>query len=87
MTTEDLRTPSEWEQELGIKVLDADGWDDKNSWSNPITREEFQSRAALSTVSFDPSNPWLGEGPGPVPEELPSWYELRERTKDNSDDS
>lgn len=87
MTTEDLRTPSEWERELDIKVLDADGWDDENPWSKPIIREEFESRAALSTVSSDPSNPWLGEDPGPVPDELPTWYELRDKTKENSNDS
>lgn len=87
METEDRRTPAEWEQELGIQVIDADGWADKKDWTKPITREEFESKAALSTVISEPSNSWLGEGPGPVPEVLPTWYELEDRPEGGPDAS
>lgn len=54
---EDLRTSSEWEIEFGILVLDPDGWDRKNltdSWSQMITRDEFQRRIMSSTITHDP---------------------------------
>lgn len=51
-----LRTPEEWCAMLGFKVLDPDGWRagcryGEQAWDKPITREEFQQRALLSTVS------------------------------------
>ena len=50
-----LKPPREWEQITGIFVRDPDGWDRKNftvSWSTPITLEEFQERAAMSTTKY-----------------------------------
>ena len=47
-----LRMPTEWERELGVRVIDADGWagSDFKTWGEKITREEFERRAAESTV-------------------------------------
>lgn len=48
-----LRTPSEWERILDIKIMDPDGWDRKNfseSWSKEITRDEFKLRAMSSST-------------------------------------
>lgn len=47
------RTPAAWEKLLHVEILDPDGWDRKNfdeSWSEPITRAEFERRAMASTV-------------------------------------
>lgn len=54
MNTPDLpKLPSsEWARLLGIRIVDPDGWDRKNfeaSWSEPITVDEFRSRALRST--------------------------------------
>lgn len=49
----DLRTPSEWETELRITIMDPDGWDRKNyaeDWIKPISREEFELKAGRSSV-------------------------------------
>ncbi len=50
-----LKLPREWAREDGIRVLDADGWmgKDGRSWFEPISREEFDRRVAISTVG-----PW-----------------------------
>jgi hypothetical protein len=55
-TTEDevLKTSQEWCNELGLRVIDADGWDRNDfieSWSELISREEFDFRITSSTVS------------------------------------
>lgn len=47
-----LQTPDEWIAELmpGLKVIDADGWRDKQLWTTRISRAEFQTRIAQCTV-------------------------------------
>lgn len=48
------KTPSEWEEILGIRVKDPDGWraSDAPSWDTPITRSEFEQRAMSSTCQI-----------------------------------
>lgn len=49
----ELRPSSAWCIITGIRVLDPDGWDRTNfkeSWSEPISREEFMRRANESTI-------------------------------------
>ena len=46
-----LKTPSEWCQELGAKIMDPDGWrDGTRDWEEPITREEFDERLNRCTI-------------------------------------
>ena len=52
-----LHSSEEWskivEQEEGIIILDADGWDRSNfdaSWNEPITKKTFDRRLAQSTI-------------------------------------
>lgn len=48
------RTPDEWQNILGITVLDPDGWDRKNfavDWAKPLTQAEFQAKADMSTTT------------------------------------
>lgn len=52
-----LHSSEEWskivEQEEGIIILDADGWDRSNfdaSWNQPITKKTFDRRLAQSTI-------------------------------------
>jgi hypothetical protein len=49
----DLKSPAEWETITGRRVHDPDGWRgaDGRPWTDPITREEFDRRAALSTTA------------------------------------
>ena len=49
------RTPAEWCDELGVVVMDPDGWDRQAAdweaeWARPLTREEFERRLNRSTV-------------------------------------
>jgi len=47
------RTPAEWEQVTGIRILDPDGWDRKNfevDWAIPLTEKEFIAKAFTSTI-------------------------------------
>lgn len=64
MTTEsELRTPAEWEAELGITVVDPDGWDRTNfaeDWARPISREVFWQKVGSSTVNWERMKPDLG---------------------------
>lgn len=48
---EQLQTPEQWCKELGIEILDADGWraPDAKDWTDPINRAEFDERAATCT--------------------------------------
>lgn len=50
---ETKKTPDEWCQELGCKIMDPDGWRTQTapSFTQPITLEEFQKRFGQSTVS------------------------------------
>lgn len=50
---EDLRTPAEWQRELGVVVMDPDGWrpPQEKSWAEPISRSEFIDRAGVSTTT------------------------------------
>ena len=56
----DLRTPDEWLKHpdyAGTIVMDPDGWDRKNftaSWSEAITRIEFDRRLMNSTIMLKP---------------------------------
>lgn len=51
----DLRTADAWQIVTGIHVVDPDGWRTgegalgPTDWSTPISRDEFDARAALST--------------------------------------
>lgn len=50
MTPEE-RTPDEWQTLLGVRIADPDGWRGSDRrWHEPITREEFEFRAARSTT-------------------------------------
>lgn len=49
--SDDLRTPSEWEQRFRIRVLDPDGWrSDGKPWDAPISRSEWEHRILRSTI-------------------------------------
>lgn len=46
-----LRTPDEWCDLLGARVMDPDGWrDGSREWWEPISREEFDSRLRVCTI-------------------------------------
>lgn len=46
------KPPIEWCIEMGVQVMDPDGWRGPGapSWDEPITREEFVQRVSVSTV-------------------------------------
>jgi hypothetical protein len=47
----ELRTPQEWCDALGARVMDPDGWrDGTRDWSESITREEFDGRLIRCTI-------------------------------------
>lgn len=49
------RIPARWAAERGLTILDADGWRaDGTPLDQPITREEFDRRLALSTAGPTP---------------------------------
>lgn len=50
----DLRTPEEWGKVKGIRVIDPDGWrgEDGLSWETPITEEDYDGRAAVSSINM-----------------------------------
>ena len=54
MATDDRKLSSaEWEKELGIQVMDPDGWNRTNleeDWNRPISIQEFRERAMVSTI-------------------------------------
>lgn len=57
ITLPEVHTPSEWSKLLGVTILDPDGWDRQNfweDWGRPITREEFQTKASMSTIRIEP---------------------------------
>jgi hypothetical protein len=45
------RKPSEWEELIGIEVIDTDGWA-WGTWETPITAGEFIERCDESTVRY-----------------------------------
>ena len=45
-------TPVEFAEKLGIKILDADGWDNKDI-NEPITIKEFTERIVFCTLDFE----------------------------------
>lgn len=59
MNTEALKSADEWLKEPayeGLKILDPDGWDRSSekweaSWNEKITRDEFDKRWDVSTIS------------------------------------
>lgn len=68
----ELKTPNTWCRELGITVLDPDGWRgyDYRPWGDPITREEFERRAAVSTCNHrvrpDPAADYVARAVEPI---------------------
>lgn len=50
LEADQLLPPAEWEQVLGVKIIDPDGWRGNKPWGVPITLTEFQRRAMASTV-------------------------------------
>jgi hypothetical protein len=55
MTPVTLKTPSEWEIDTGIKIIDNDGWrrsstHGEKAWETPITEKEFRDRSNDCTV-------------------------------------
>jgi DNA-binding CsgD family transcriptional regulator len=47
-----LHTPEEWCRILDAEILDPDGWrHDNKDWNEPITKEEFRERHAMSTIN------------------------------------
>ena len=55
----DLKTPREWEEVKGIRILDPDGWRGRNfkAFGAAISEEEFDQRMAMSTVDHRPRPP------------------------------
>lgn len=53
-------TPDMWQQILGFRVIDPDGWDRQGdfmaSWNEPLTFNEFMNKADESTCSRYPSD-------------------------------
>lgn len=50
------KTPEEWCKLLKVKVIDADGWDQRyqySSWEKAISLEEFISRLRSSTIDLE----------------------------------
>lgn len=45
-------TPEEWEVRTGISIMDPDGWRRSGdpTWTEPIDRDDFLKRAAMSTT-------------------------------------
>lgn len=49
----ELKRPDDWGDEIGVNVLDPDGWRaDGMSFETPITREEFMRRVVSSTCAW-----------------------------------
>ena len=46
----EMLPPTEWAERDGIRIVDADGWPDEESFRRPIWREEWERRVAASTV-------------------------------------
>jgi hypothetical protein len=50
-----LRPSGQWVLLTGLDILDPDGWDRQNfnqSWTEPISRDEFMRRASESTIDM-----------------------------------
>ena len=50
------RSSQEWQDASPFIVQDPDGWNREDfaaSWAEPITEDEFNNRAMLSTLTFD----------------------------------
>ena len=51
-----LKTPAQWSEELGFRIMDPDGWRfpdaglQPRSFDDPITRGEFDARSQVSTT-------------------------------------
>jgi hypothetical protein len=57
-----LRTPAEWSALTGVTVMDPDGWRGTRilpakSWEEPIGRDEWEQRLAVSTQSLSTTQP------------------------------
>jgi hypothetical protein len=55
MNADTLRTPDEWANDLGIHILDPDGWRGPNgrNFSDPIAADEFDRRVWMCTIRLD----------------------------------
>ena len=50
------KIPAEWARDFNLTIKDPDGWRvDGQDFNEPITLAEFNDRAMLSTLEFDPS--------------------------------
>lgn len=43
------KTPDEWCEQLGLTIMDRDGWD-RGTWDKPLTIGEFQAKYRQCTV-------------------------------------
>lgn len=43
--------PEDWQDITGVFIIDRDGWP-MGTWEQPITREEFLTKAAASTARY-----------------------------------
>ena len=55
MPANEKRTPAQWERDLGIEILDDDGWRSASEFGaksilEPITEAEFRQRCNESTI-------------------------------------
>ena len=49
------KKPSDWATELGVTILDPDGWrQERVSFEEPCTKEEFDRRMMVSTIESRP---------------------------------
>ena len=56
-SSEQLKTPLEWAKEIGVRIIDADGWRweygdglQPKDFGEPIDKIEFEQRAMRSTM-------------------------------------
>lgn len=48
-----MKTPEQWADEVGITILDPDGWRiDGKDFEEPITFEDFEHRLVNSTIQM-----------------------------------
>lgn len=52
-----LRTPVEWCRQFAIELADRVGWDDGQSWHEPVTEAEFTRRASMCKIREVPLTP------------------------------
>jgi hypothetical protein len=77
------KTIDEWAAEMGIRVLDPDGFDrtDKNLRKKKFTRAEFTKGLWTSTIAGDPRQ--IGRAEKESGEEAQAWLTQGSRPKTN----